>query len=117
MTDDFTEALNMNELIDGEMKKVSVEGQELLIARVGDRFYCAQNRCPHMGGDLSHGTLEGTVVTCPKHHSQFDLVDGHVVRWTNFSGFALTLAKSVKPPRSIVVHPTRIEGDKVFVGK
>ena len=117
MTDDLVEALNTNELNDGEMKKVSVGGQELLIARVGDRFYCAQNRCPHLGGDLSRGTLEGTVITCPNHHSQFDLIDGHVVRWTSFSGFALTLAKSVKPPRSIVIHPTRIEGDKIFVGK
>ena len=117
MTDGFVEALNVNELNDGEMKKVSAGGQELLIARVGDRFYRAENRCPHMGGDLSRGTLEGTVITCPNHHSQFDLVDGHVVRWTNFSGFALTFAKSIKPPRSIVVHPAKIEGDKIVVGK
>jgi 3-phenylpropionate/trans-cinnamate dioxygenase ferredoxin subunit len=117
MTDDWAEALNANELHEGEMKKVSLGGQELLIARVGDRYYCAQNRCPHLGGDLSRGMLEGTVITCPNHHSQFDLTDGHVIRWTSFSGFALTLAKSVKPPRSIVVYPVRIEGDKVLVGQ
>ena len=29
------------------------------------------------------GKLDGTIVTCPRHYSQFDLADGRVVRWTD----------------------------------
>lgn len=68
---------------------LDVKGQEILVARVGDNYYSVDNRCPHMGGNLSKGNLEGTIVTCPKHHSQFDLTDGHVVRWTGFTGLKL----------------------------
>ena len=32
-----------------------------------------------MGGDLSKGTLEGNIVTCPRHHAKFDLTTGKVV--------------------------------------
>ncbi len=49
------------------------ERDSALLARVGDKYYAADNRCPHMGGKLSPGKLEGTVVTCPRHGSQFDL--------------------------------------------
>lgn len=42
-----------------------VKGQEILVARVGDNYYSVDNRCPHMGGNLSKGNLEGTIVTCP----------------------------------------------------
>lgn len=32
--------------------------------------------CPHAGATLSTGELEGTVITCPRHGSQFDVRDG-----------------------------------------
>jgi 3-phenylpropionate/trans-cinnamate dioxygenase ferredoxin subunit len=87
------------------MTQVSVGGREILVARVGDRYYSADNRCPHMGGNLSQGTLEGTILTCPRHHSQFDLTDGHVVRWTDWTGILLATGKLLKSPRPIKTHP------------
>ncbi len=75
------------ELENGTMKEVLVEGREILIARIDDKYYAADNRCPHMKGKLSQGKMEGTIVTCPRHGSQFDLKDGSVVRWLKGSGF------------------------------
>lgn len=34
------------------------------------------NTCPHAGGNLAGGTLEGNVVTCPLHDWRFDLTTG-----------------------------------------
>ncbi len=104
-----------NELGDGGMKLVKAEGLEILLARVGERFYATQNRCPHMGGNLSQGTLKGTVVTCPRHHSQFDVTDGRVVRWTDWTGVQLSLAKLFKSPRPLLVYPIKIEGDSIKI--
>lgn len=69
----FVKVMQTNELKEGQMRSVAIQGQEILLARVNGRFYAANNICPHMGGNLSQGILRGTVVTCPRHHSQFDL--------------------------------------------
>ncbi len=103
-------------LKNGSMKTVTVAGREVLVARVGDKYYAVQNRCPHMGGDLSHGKLAGTVITCPLHRSQFDLSDGHVIRWTDWTGMKLSFVKMLKAPRGLKTYEVRVEGNKVVVG-
>ena len=111
----FVEVPGGYEIKSGEMKQFNVAGREVLLARFGNDFYCADNRCPHMGGKLSKGKLEKTIVTCPVHHSQFDLTDGHVVRWTDWSGVKLSLAKMIKSPRPIKTYKVKVEGGKVLV--
>lgn len=111
----FVEIATSDELTDGSMKMATIEGREILLARVENNYYSADNRCPHMGGDLSQGNLEGTVVTCPRHHSQFDLTDGHVIRWTDWSGIKLSLGKVLRSPRPLKMHKVKVEGEKIMV--
>lgn len=101
---------------DGTMTMVEVDGHELLVAHVGESFLVADNRCPHLGGHLASGVLDGAVVTCPRHHSQFDLTDGHVVRWTDWKGAALTMGELVRHPRPLRVYEVKVAGGAVFVG-
>ena len=112
---EFVEVPGGNELKSGQMKMFNLGEHEILLARVSDTFYAADNRCPHMNGSLSEGKLEKTVVTCPRHHSQFDLSDGRVVRWTDWSGIKLALAKMVKSQRPLKTYKVKIEGAKVMV--
>jgi 3-phenylpropionate/trans-cinnamate dioxygenase ferredoxin subunit len=112
---DFVEALEADELRDGEMKAMSLSGKKILMARAGGNYYAADNSCPHLKGSLSDGTLEGSVVTCPRHGSQFDLTDGHAVRWTDWSGVKLALARTLKPPRSLKTYQVKVEGGQVLV--
>jgi 3-phenylpropionate/trans-cinnamate dioxygenase ferredoxin subunit len=111
----FVEAVKKGELAQGTMKEVTAEGHKILLARVGDKYYAADNICPHMGGALSAGKLGGTIVTCPRHGSQFDLSDGHVIRWTNFPGPVSAVAKLVKKPRSLKTYAVKLDGDKILV--
>ncbi len=111
----FVEIATTDELTDGNMKMVKVNDHELMIAQVGDDYYCSDNRCPHMGGNLSMGKLEGTVVTCPRHHSQFDLTDGHNIRWTDWTGLKLSLGKILRSPRPLKTYDVKIEGGKILV--
>jgi len=103
------------ELENGTMKEVLVEGREILIARIDDKYYATDNRCPHMKGKLSQGKLEGTVVTCPRHGSQFDLKDGGVVRWLKGSGFVSMVGKALKSPHSVTTYNVKVSDDKIFV--
>ncbi|MBE0431390.1 MAG: Rieske 2Fe-2S domain-containing protein [Dehalococcoidia bacterium] len=109
----FIEVAGVDELESGTMKAVVAAGQELLLARVGERFYAADRRCPHMKGDLSRGELAGTVVTCPRHGSQFDLSSGRVVRWTK--GRLMSKMWGVlKRPRDLVVYNVKVEDGRVL---
>jgi 3-phenylpropionate/trans-cinnamate dioxygenase ferredoxin subunit len=111
---EFTEISKMDELKKGTMKAVNVEGRQILLARVGDKYYAVGNLCPHMKGDLSQGKLEGTVVTCPVHGSKFDISNGQVVRWLK-GGLTSRLGKALKLSRNLMVYSVKVEDGKVLV--
>ncbi len=107
--------IGKDDLQDGQMKKLELDGREILLAKVEGKYYALDDRCPHMGGDLSQGTLNGTVVTCPRHHSQFDVRDGRVIRWTDWTGMKLAFGKLFRSPRHAKTHEVRQEGDSLAV--
>lgn len=111
----FIEAANADDLKEGEAKEVVLDGHEILLAKVNGKYYAADNRCPHLGGKLARGKLEGTIVTCPLHGSQFDLASGKVVRWLKGSGLLSSVGKVLKGPRPISTYKTKIEGNKLLV--
>jgi 3-phenylpropionate/trans-cinnamate dioxygenase ferredoxin subunit len=110
----FIGVARTEELKSGTMKMVTTEGREILLARVGDKYYAVDNRCPHMKGDLSQGKLEGTVVTCPVHGSQFDLSNGQVVRWLK-GGLMSKLGGALKTSKDLRVYNAKIEDDEVLI--
>ena len=112
---EFIEVSKTGALKDGAMKAVNVAGHEVLLARVADKYYAGDNRCPHMGGKLSQGKLKGTVVTCPRHGSQFDLTDGRVVRWLKGSGLVSMIGKALKSPRPLAIYNVKVENDRILI--
>ncbi len=102
-------------LENGQMKSVTVKDKDLLVARVDNNYYVADARCPHLGGRLPQGKLSGTVVTCPRHGSKFDLRDGRVIQWTNQSGIVSKLSQTLKSPRSLNTYSSIIEGENIYV--
>jgi 3-phenylpropionate/trans-cinnamate dioxygenase ferredoxin subunit len=111
---EFTEVAKTDELKDGTMRAVSAAGREILLARVGDKYYAVDNRCPHMQGDLSQGKLEGTVVTCPLHGSQFDISNGQVVRWLK-GGLMSKVSRALKMSKDLTVYNVKVEDGRVLV--
>lgn len=109
----FVELAKAEELKSGTMKKVTAEEQEILLARVGDKYYATANRCSHMNGDLSQGALQGTVVTCPRHGSQFDISNGQVVRWLK-GGLMSKLVGALKTSKALRVYNVKVEDGRVL---
>lgn len=111
----LTRIANINDLTEGTIKKYQVQGTEILIARIEGKYYAAQNKCPHLGGDLSKGKLEGNIVTCPRHGSQFNLTDGSVVRWLKGTGLISVIGKTLKSPRKLITYNTKIDGQDIMM--
>ena len=111
----LTRLANTSDLTEGNMKKYQVQGMEILIARTEGKYYAAQNKCPHFGGDLSKGKLEGTIVTCPRHGSQFNLTDGSVARWLKGAGLISAIGKTLKSPQKLTTYNVKVDGQDIMV--
>jgi nitrite reductase/ring-hydroxylating ferredoxin subunit len=64
----------------GEMRVFEVSGTRLNVTNAAGHFYGFEDTCTHMGCSLANGELDGTVVTCACHGSQFDVTTGAVLR-------------------------------------
>ena len=64
----------------GEMRAFEVSGTRLNVTNAGGHLYAFEDTCTHMGCSLANGELDGTVVTCACHGSQFDVTTGAVLR-------------------------------------
>jgi len=63
-----------------------LQGEGRLLTKVGahpvvvlwheGRAYAVEDRCPHLGFPLRHGTLDAGLLTCHWHHARFDLASG-----------------------------------------
>jgi len=60
----------------GQAKKVRVGNKDVAIFNVSGTFYAIDDSCPHRGGPLSEGELQGREVTCPWHGAAFDITTG-----------------------------------------
>jgi ethylbenzene dioxygenase ferredoxin subunit len=52
----------------------------IALYHLSGRLWAIADACPHAGASLCQGELDGDVVTCPRHGSQFRVTDGARVR-------------------------------------
>jgi nitrite reductase/ring-hydroxylating ferredoxin subunit len=60
----------------GQGRAFSVGRYEVAVFNVDGTLYATENACPHQGGPIAEGTLEGQEVTCPWHAWCFDVSTG-----------------------------------------
>ena len=79
MSDEFVNVGSIEDFPEGKLKKVQVAGQNVVVASIGGKIFAIHDSCTHKGAPLSKGELEGTIVVCPRHGGQFDIMTGKVV--------------------------------------
>lgn len=97
-----------SQLQPGEMKRYASDKGDLLVANVEGAFYALDNKCPHLGGDLSGGALEGATITCPRHGAKFDVRTGK-----NLGNAKIAFLKmNVSDAKAF---PVKLEGNDILV--
>ena len=66
----------IDELKDGEMKQATIDGTDVLVARVNGKFHALAAHCTHYGAPLADGVLNGERIVCPWHHACFNVTTG-----------------------------------------
>ncbi|PTY06233.1 hypothetical protein DB347_12355 [Opitutaceae bacterium EW11] len=75
---EFVAVCRADEMQEGEIRRASIAGTVVALARTGDRFFAVQEFCTHRFGPLSEGCIRDGTVMCPWHRSCFDLKTGTV---------------------------------------
>jgi nitrite reductase (NADH) small subunit len=57
----------------------SSQGRIALFRTADDKIFGLHDKCPHKGGPLSQGMVNGDIVTCPLHGWKLGLKDGEAV--------------------------------------
>lgn len=81
----FVAVASTSEIPPGEAKAFIVGDREIGVFNVDGTFYAIENTCPHQGGPLADGWIEGCVVTCPWHSWSFDLRTGELIALAGLS--------------------------------
>ena len=89
----------VDEIRPGEGRAVEVPGHTVAVFNVDGRFYAIDNTCPHRGGPLADGELDGTAVACPWHAWRWDVTTGANVN---------------NPAVEIACFPVTVENGAIF---
>ncbi len=101
MATEFVKVAKVGDLEPGKGLIVVVKGTRVALFNCGGVYYAIRNQCPHMGGDLGEGLLQGDIVTCPWHGWRFSVKTG------------------LNPEADVVAVRTfevRVEGEDIFIG-
>lgn len=71
-----TRIVDVRSIPPGAGREFTVGDRILAVFNVGGQFQVLDGICPHAGGPLAAGGLDGCIVTCPWHGWQFDVSTG-----------------------------------------
>ncbi len=94
-------ACSASDVASGEAIAVELEENYIAIYNVDGEFFATDDTCSHEEASLVDGFLEGDLIECPLHGSQFNVKTGEVLS-----------PPAVLPIRT---YPTMLEGDTVLV--
>ena len=92
----------------GKAKRIIINETAVAIYQVDGEFHAIEDTCPHAGGSLAFGKLEGHTVACPRHGAMFDVRTGRVISLPAVRGVK---SYSVKVEDGVVYVSSKPAGD------
>ena len=90
----------VGELGEGQARTVETNGKSIAVFNVAGRYYAIDNLCPHRGGPLGEGDVDGQIVVCPWHGWRWDVTTG---------------ANANNPAVRVSCYPVTVEQGTIFV--
>ncbi|MEY2890104.1 MAG: naphthalene 1,2-dioxygenase system ferredoxin subunit [Pseudomonadota bacterium] len=101
MSDNWIDAASADDVIEGDVVAIRVEGREIALYEVEGEIYATDNLCTHGAARMSDGFLEGRFIECPLHQGRFDVCTGK--------------AQCAPLTEDIKTFPVRIENQRVML--
>jgi len=98
---EFRTVASLDEVPPDTMLQVELDGQKIVLARVGERVFALHDECTHEEFPLSSGELVGQQITCVLHGARFDLETG--------------APRALPAVRPVKTYEARVEGEEIQV--
>jgi nitrite reductase/ring-hydroxylating ferredoxin subunit/Fe-S cluster biogenesis protein NfuA len=99
LSGDWFPASRLEEIPEGGICALPLNGQKLLLFRRGSVVSCFQNACAHLGFPIHDGEVEDGIIACPHHGFRYDLTTGE----------CLTAPEVQLQPHAVRVIGSRVE--------
>ena len=93
----------VEEFESGQVRRVEVGDEHVVVVRIDDDFYAIGDRCSHANYSLSEGEVDcdGRTLTCWKHGAEFSLRDG--------------VPQTLPATQPVAVYTVRVADGDVFI--
>jgi nitrite reductase (NADH) small subunit len=98
--DTWCDVADAGSLAPGNCRTVEARGVRIALVHLDDGFHAVEDACPHRGGSMGSGFLDGCNLHCPLHGWAYD---------------ARTGAGLTRPDRPLRTYATRIQDGRVWV--
>ncbi|MFB6368487.1 MAG: Rieske (2Fe-2S) protein [Gemmatimonadota bacterium] len=98
---DFETVATLDQVPEGELLGVEVDGHEVVLANKDGTIYALEDCCSHEEFPLSDGEITGDQLTCALHGARFDLETGE--------------AKALPAVVPVDTYECRVEGEEIQV--
>jgi len=96
----FMKLCSLSKLPPGELREVIAGAIPIALCNVDGEIRAIGGICPHLGGPMGYGALNGENVVCPWHAWEFS---------------SLTGALDFNPDIRVPTYAVRVEGDDILV--
>lgn len=95
MPSHFIPIANIEDLPPGTCRSIETNDWGIALFNLDGHIYALDNTCPHAGGPLGEGIIEGEHITCPWHGWKFHIPTG-------------ICQKNPTPSWNVVCHDVRV---------
>ena len=72
----FVKVAEVGSIPENEGIVATIKGRQIAVFNQGGNYYATDDTCPHQGGSLGQGDIEGDDVVCPWHDWKFNIKTG-----------------------------------------
>ncbi len=99
--EDFIKVAEVGDINEGGAKQIDLNGTKIALFNVDNGYYAIGDTCSHEKASLSHGEIDGNVVSCPRHGARFNIKTGAVM--------------SLPAMFPVKTHKVKVEGNDIKV--
>jgi nitrite reductase (NADH) small subunit len=96
----FAKSCSLATLQPGDLTEVMAGEIPIAVCNVAGEIRALGGICPHQGGPLGHGAMNGEYVVCPWHAWEFNSLSGEL---------------DFNPDIRVATYPVRVDGDDILV--